>query len=848
MADKGQNPSMWQYPPYPPYGQGYQGYGQPGYGYPNQYYGMQQYQQGMGYPYGGGSMGSPGQGPPLPPGPHGSPMQGFTPPGGSKEADPEAMKDENNGKTQLSSASPGAPPGEEELIPLPSGTPPPPSNGLPPGFSPRQNNFFPNQVPNNPFAPIRFNINHKNRMQYPFNQNNQPGVHQGQRPNAPNNPAALLQPNAIGQPGQPMMSKKKRKRAKQLALQAAAAAAAAAATNTGGSTYSFVKSFEPLTSVANPNNIPPLPPNPPPPDNPPPLPPLPEEPQTPSAQPPLPPAGVGTTPPAPPAAPAGADTWPESLKNYVKMCYDRCKTGVDKDRVEIILKGKIMSATNKKTLWTKNWEEEELPKLSADLLPSPRNFGNMQRNNIAKPMTPNRGIAARLSLGNKFNKGQIRRQSRRSSSSPSPSRSRSRSRSRRKSRSRSHSRSRSRSRSRSDSSHSSHRRRKRSSSSSSADDFKSLKVGKGRAQRGRLGDRLSFPGKGRGGTVMNKKAKHPKGVLKSHFYSEFGGNTEELGNSEQLQKRAARFSAITRSPSNPTALLTPQNNRHKRISMSNKFSEDTEGDFDLTECHVVGTCQEIEKRYLRLTSAPDPSQVRPVEVLKIALNRAKDKWLKSEDYHASCDQLKSIRQDLTVQGIRDQFTVYVYETHARIAMEKGDHEEFNQCQTQLKMLYADLGGENVNEFTAYRILYYIFTKNNLDLTVVMASLTPEAEQHDCIAHALNMRSAWWLGNYHKFFKLYRAAPKMAAYLVDWFADRERKAAIKIMIKSYVLTLSDLFVFIYYPFLCIGVGLGSNNLLHFNQSETYYQKVQCITLQVRSIYLNNRCCISVYSVD
>ena len=72
-----------------------------------------------------------------------------------------------------------------------------------------------------------------------------------------------------------------------------------------------------------------------------------------------------------------------------------------------------------------------------------------------------------------------------------------------------------------------------------------------------------------------------------------------------------------------------------------------------------------------------------------------------------------------------------------------------------------------------------------DMTTTMALLTSAHRQDKCVSHALRIRAAWALSNYHRFFRLYRCAPKMSGYIIDWFMERERKQALKIMIKSYV---------------------------------------------------------------
>ncbi|KAI8099329.1 SAC3/GANP/Nin1/mts3/eIF-3 p25 family-domain-containing protein [Halteromyces radiatus] len=208
---------------------------------------------------------------------------------------------------------------------------------------------------------------------------------------------------------------------------------------------------------------------------------------------------------------------------------------------------------------------------------------------------------------------------------------------------------------------------------------------------------------------------------------------------------------------------------------------------------VIGTATNLEKNYLRLTSAPDPSTVRPLPVLKKTLELLKSKWTQERNYTYICDQFKSLRQDLTVQHIKNEFTVQVYEIHARIALEKADLGEFNQNQTQLKYLYAQGIPGHVEEFTAYRLLYFLHTQNWADINSVMASITEKQKQCAAIKHALDVRSALATSNYHRLFKLYVTAPNMGGYLMDQFIVRERVQAMIILCKAYRPNLALSFI-------------------------------------------------------
>lgn len=128
---------------------------------------------------------------------------------------------------------------------------------------------------------------------------------------------------------------------------------------------------------------------------------------------------------------------------------------------------------------------------------------------------------------------------------------------------------------------------------------------------------------------------------------------------------------------------------------------------------IIGRNENLEKKYLRLTSQPNPDTIRPLRVLHKTLQLLFDKYTNGATYNYLCDQCKSLRQDLTVQNIKHDFTIMAYELHSKIAIEYGDWGEFNQCQSQLKILYniKELNKPNYFEFLGYRILYYILTGN-----------------------------------------------------------------------------------------------------------------------------------------
>ncbi|KAM7266006.1 hypothetical protein ACFE04_003689 [Oxalis oulophora] len=476
-------------------------------------------------------------------------------------------------------------------------------------------------------------------------------------------------------------------------------------------------------------------------------------------------------------------TFPKSLRGYVERALDRCKNDSEKAICQAAMKQVITKATSDGTLYTKDWDIEPLVSLS-----SPVALNNQSMFSI----NPLYRVPQDLNLGSslpKFRKSPSRRTKSRWEPLPEEKPV--------------------------NKLHSGHIDSVKFGGWHQASPKEKKPVNGDSESKGSSGNikfpLVEFKSASKNAQRPAKKQRLPNGFKaaesgdvssdsdkEQNLTAYYSGAIALAANSEEKKRREHRSKRFekTQGHKGQANHLKPKNagagnlytKRATALALSKSFEDGGTGsraveDMDWDSLTVKGTCQELEKRYLRLTSAPDPSTVRPEEILEKALVMVQNS---QKNYIYKCDQLKSIRQDLTVQRIRNHLTaknmsfvkvdillipvcfdpIQVYETHARLALESGDLPEYNQCQSQLKSLYAE-GIEGCHmEFAAYNLLTVILhSSNNRELLSAMSRLSDEAKTNEGVKHALAVRAAVASGNYVVFFRLYKTAPNLNTCLM-----------------------------------------------------------------------------------
>jgi hypothetical protein len=212
------------------------------------------------------------------------------------------------------------------------------------------------------------------------------------------------------------------------------------------------------------------------------------------------------------------------------------------------------------------------------------------------------------------------------------------------------------------------------------------------------------------------------------------------------------------------------------------------------EVPFVGTSTQLEKQYLRLTGDSDmhPSNFRPLPILKDSLAFCLAKFEENRDYEYICEQLRSIRQDLTVQHISDPFCITVYETHARLAIEHRDWDNFNQSMNPLELLYREYGKfDHVCEYACHRILYLI----GVDDITGLSSFIPKLEYDAFRSPQVQFAIAAWkhavAGEWVNYLTMMHTSDPLVAGVMSIKAKDVRFNALACIVKaSRAMSLAD----------------------------------------------------------
>ena len=117
----------------------------------------------------------------------------------------------------------------------------------------------------------------------------------------------------------------------------------------------------------------------------------------------------------------------------------------------------------------------------------------------------------------------------------------------------------------------------------------------------------------------------------------------------------------------------------------------------------------LEKNYERLdiSSNINKNNYRDLNTLKMSFNFIKEKYNKNKDYSYIINQLKSIRQELLLQNIKNEFSINVYEESVKLAIENND---IPNLSISISYLINDLYTFFLNNnFIQFFRLYLIYT-------------------------------------------------------------------------------------------------------------------------------------------
>eukprot|EP00879_Flechtneria_rotunda_P005106 GHRR01005386.1.p1 GENE.GHRR01005386.1~~GHRR01005386.1.p1 ORF type:complete len:440 (+),score=191.13 GHRR01005386.1:691-2010(+) len=230
--------------------------------------------------------------------------------------------------------------------------------------------------------------------------------------------------------------------------------------------------------------------------------------------------------------------------------------------------------------------------------------------------------------------------------------------------------------------------------------------------------------------------------------SMLANTAEELARRAQRQQRfAPELAALKANNSNDDGSAAKPGSSKRAAGTAGRYG--TAADADASHAAEswlrlkggYGSSMAIEKEYLRLTAIPKAEDVRPPEVLQKALALVKQRWREGCSYVWACSQLKSIRQDLTVQGVFDDLTRNAYETHARVALESNDLAEFRQCLARLKQLYRAGVPGSAAEFYGYGVLHAA-ALGPLQLNQELCRVPQQLLPSPALQHALATVSAY----------------------------------------------------------------------------------------------------------